>query len=127
MLGRNGAGKSTLMRLLAGQALSSAGRRVEAADLHVGYFAQHQLEQLDDAMSPIEHLARFGGEQMRAAAEQELRSIIWVGSDSAVIGCSSHLRPSPVASARGWSSRRSWLHGRTCCSWTSPPITWISR
>ena len=73
VLGRNGAGKSTLMRLLAGQALSSAGRRVEAADLHVGYFAQHQLEQLDDAMSPIEHLARFGGEQMRAAAEQELR------------------------------------------------------
>ncbi len=73
VLGRNGAGKSTLMRLLAGQALSSAGRRVEAADLHVGYFAQHQLEQLDDAMSPIEHLARFGGEHMRAAAEQELR------------------------------------------------------
>jgi ATP-binding cassette, subfamily F, member 3 len=73
LLGRNGAGKSTLMRLLAGQMLSSAGRRVEAADLRIGYFAQHQLEQLDDATSPIEHLARFGGEQMHAAAEQELR------------------------------------------------------
>ncbi len=73
VLGRNGAGKSTLMRLLAGQAPSSAGRRVEAADLRIGYFAQHQLEQLDDAMSPIEHLARFGGEQMRAAPEQDLR------------------------------------------------------
>jgi ATP-binding cassette subfamily F protein 3 len=73
VLGRNGAGKSTLMRLLAGQAPSSAGRRIEAADLHVGYFAQHQLEQLDDAMSPIEHLARFGGAQIREAAEQQLR------------------------------------------------------
>src|SRR5262245_39492720 len=73
VLGRNGAGKSTLMRLLAGQAAGTAGRRVEAADLRIGYFAQHQLEQLDTEMSPIEHLSRFGGEAMRAAPEQELR------------------------------------------------------
>jgi len=73
VLGRNGAGKSTLMRLLAGQATGTVGRRVEAADLRVGYFAQHQLEQLDNDMSPIEHLARFGGEEMRTSPEQDLR------------------------------------------------------
>ncbi|HKE45803.1 MAG TPA: ATP-binding cassette domain-containing protein [Steroidobacteraceae bacterium] len=73
ILGRNGAGKSTLMKLLAGSIEASDGRRFEAADLCLGYFAQHQLEQLDDAMSPIEHLARHGGARMAAAPEQELR------------------------------------------------------
>jgi ATP-binding cassette subfamily F protein 3 len=73
ILGRNGAGKSTLMKLLAGELPASAGRRVAAADLGIGYFAQHQLEQLDDAMSPIEHLARHGGALMQDAPEQDLR------------------------------------------------------
>jgi len=73
ILGRNGAGKSTLMKLLAGQVEASHGRRTEAADLAIGYFAQHQLEQLDDAMSPIEHLARHGGSYMYGAPEQDLR------------------------------------------------------
>ena len=73
VLGRNGAGKSTLMKLLAGQLTADGGRRSEAADLRIGYFAQHQLEQLDDGMSPIEHLARFGGAYMADAPEQQLR------------------------------------------------------
>jgi ATP-binding cassette subfamily F protein 3 len=73
VLGRNGAGKSTLLKLLAGQLTADAGRRSEAADLRIGYFAQHQLEQLDDAMSPIEHLAGFGGAHVSSASEQQLR------------------------------------------------------
>jgi ATP-binding cassette, subfamily F, member 3 len=72
ILGRNGAGKSTLMKLLAGELPATAGARVAAADLAIGYFAQHQLEQLDDAMSPIEHLARHGA-LMQEAPEQDLR------------------------------------------------------
>src|SRR5690606_25498128 len=47
LLGRNGAGKSTLMKLLAGELAAGDGRRTEARDLKIGYFAQHQLEQLD--------------------------------------------------------------------------------
>ena len=47
LLGRNGAGKSTVMKLLAGQLTALAGTRTEARDLRIGYFAQHQLEQLD--------------------------------------------------------------------------------
>ncbi len=46
LLGRNGAGKSTLMKLLAGELVSASGTRTEARDLALGYFAQHQLEQL---------------------------------------------------------------------------------
>jgi len=73
ILGRNGAGKSTLMKLLAGTLTGSRGRRIEAADLRVGYFAQHQLEQLDPSASPFEHLRRHGGSAMQAAPEQVLR------------------------------------------------------
>jgi ATP-binding cassette subfamily F protein 3 len=73
ILGRNGAGKSTLMKLLADELPASAGRRVQAADLAIGYFAQHQLEQLDDATSPVEHLARHGGALLQGAPEQALR------------------------------------------------------
>jgi ATP-binding cassette subfamily F protein 3 len=49
------------------------GRREPATDLRVGYFAQHQLEQLDDAATPFDHLRRYGGSVMEAAAEQALR------------------------------------------------------
>ncbi len=72
-LGRNGAGKSTLMKLLAGAISAHDGRREQAADLRVGYFAQHQLEQLEDGATPFEHLRRHGGPVMEAAPEQVLR------------------------------------------------------
>ena len=76
LLGRNGAGKSTLMKLLAGELEARAGKRTEARDLRIGYFAQHQLEQLDIAESPIEHLRRHGGEAAARSTEQELRSFL---------------------------------------------------
>jgi ATP-binding cassette subfamily F protein 3 len=76
LLGRNGAGKSTLMKLLAGELEARAGKRTEARDLRIGYFAQHQLEQLDVAGSPLEHLRRHGGEAAVRSTEQELRSFL---------------------------------------------------
>jgi len=56
LLGANGAGKSTLIKLLAGALAPLAGDSVAARDLAIGYFAQHQLEQLDALASPLEHL-----------------------------------------------------------------------
>ncbi len=56
LLGRNGAGKSTLIRLLAGEALPLAGIRREGKGLKIGYFAQHQLEQLRPDESPLWHM-----------------------------------------------------------------------
>jgi len=76
LLGRNGAGKSTLMKLLAGELTSRAGKRIEARDLRIGYFAQHQLEQLTVTESPLAHLRRLGGPQAAKATEQELRSFL---------------------------------------------------
>ena len=58
LLGRNGAGKSTLIKSLAGDLTLLKGERYCAQDLKVGYFSQHQLEQLHMPSSAIEHITR---------------------------------------------------------------------
>ena len=58
LLGRNGAGKSTLIKSLAGDLTLLKGERYCAQDLRVGYFSQHQLEQLHLPSSAIEHITR---------------------------------------------------------------------
>ena len=47
LLGLNGAGKSTFIKLLAGELQAFKGEVTRARELRVGYFAQHQVEQLD--------------------------------------------------------------------------------
>jgi ATP-binding cassette subfamily F protein 3 len=59
LLGPNGAGKSTLIKVLAGTHGVASGERVEPQDVRIGYFAQHQLEQLDVASSPLQHVQRL--------------------------------------------------------------------
>ena len=76
LLGRNGAGKSTLTRALAGLQDLLRGRRTAAQELSIGYFAQHQLEQLDPAASPLEHLKSHGGEALARGLEEEQRSFL---------------------------------------------------
>jgi ATP-binding cassette subfamily F protein 3 len=76
LLGRNGAGKSTVMKLLAGQLSALAGSRTEARDLRIGYFAQHQLEQLKSADSPVQHLSDCSQALGRRAPEADLRDFL---------------------------------------------------
>ncbi len=76
LLGRNGAGKSTVARTLAGEGTLLSGERMEASDLAIGYFAQHQVEQLDGQESPLWHLNRYGGPKIAAAAEAEQRAFL---------------------------------------------------
>ncbi len=59
LLGKNGAGKSTLIKLLASELKPLSGKRVEGKDLRIGYFAQHQLEQLRLNESPLQHMLRL--------------------------------------------------------------------
>lgn len=59
LLGRNGAGKSTLIKALAAELQPLSGKRVEGKDLNIGYFAQHQLEQLRPNESPLQHMLRL--------------------------------------------------------------------
>jgi ATP-binding cassette, subfamily F, member 3 len=76
LLGRNGAGKSTLMKLLAGVLPALGGERAEARDLRIGYFAQHQLEQLLPQESALQNLRRVGADLAARATEQELRDFL---------------------------------------------------
>jgi ATP-binding cassette, subfamily F, member 3 len=56
LIGANGNGKSTLVKLLAGRLAPMSGNVTCAANLKVGYFAQHQLDELDPTASPYDHV-----------------------------------------------------------------------
>jgi ATP-binding cassette, subfamily F, member 3 len=72
LLGPNGAGKSTLIKLLAGTLEMQGGELTRANDLETGYFAQHQVEQLHPARSPLDHLFELAPK----ARELELRNYL---------------------------------------------------
>lgn len=59
LLGRNGMGKSTLSKLLAGRLDALSGRITRAGKLRIGYFAQHQLDELRADETPLDHLRRL--------------------------------------------------------------------
>jgi ATP-binding cassette, subfamily F, member 3 len=72
ILGVNGAGKSTLVKAIASELAPQAGELRRGAGLAIGYFAQHQLDQLRADESPLAHLRRLAPE----AREQELRNFL---------------------------------------------------
>jgi ATP-binding cassette subfamily F protein 3 len=59
LLGANGNGKSTLARFIAGRLAPMAGEWHRAPRFSCGYFAQHQIEELDPEKSAFDHLARL--------------------------------------------------------------------
>ena len=58
LLGKNGNGKSTLAKLLCGKLEAMGGEIVRSRKLSAGYFAQHQLDELDGTATPVQTLAR---------------------------------------------------------------------
>ncbi len=70
LLGANGNGKTTFAKLLAGRLEPLAGKSVRAAKLTVGFFAQHQLDDLDLNATPYEVFARL----MPAAPQAKARA-----------------------------------------------------
>ncbi len=72
LLGSNGAGKSSLIKVLAGDMAPLSGKRLVADALNIGYFAQHQLEQLRLDESPLWHLQKIDPK----ATEKELRNFL---------------------------------------------------
>jgi ATP-binding cassette, subfamily F, member 3 len=58
LLGRNGAGKSTLIKSLQGELALLSGQRYCAQELNIGYFCQHQLEQLSGDETALQHMLR---------------------------------------------------------------------
>ena len=72
LLGPNGAGKSSLIKVLSGQMPALNGKLQNAQDLNIGYFAQHQLEQLRLDESPLWHLQQLD----KQATEKDLRNFL---------------------------------------------------
>ncbi len=59
LLGRNGEGKSTLSKLLAEKLHPMEGRITRAPKLRIGYFAQHQVDELHIDETPLQHVMRL--------------------------------------------------------------------
>jgi ATP-binding cassette, subfamily F, member 3 len=59
LLGRNGEGKSTLSKLLAGKLITMEGRMTQSSKLRIGYFAQHQVDELHIEETPLQHIQRL--------------------------------------------------------------------
>ncbi len=72
LLGRNGEGKSTLSKLLAGKLAASEGRMHRSGKLRIGYFAQHQVDELHLDETPLQHVQRARPEEMQAKLRARL-------------------------------------------------------
>jgi ATP-binding cassette subfamily F protein 3 len=55
-LGRNGQGKSTLSKLLSDRLILMGGRAIKANKLRIGFFAQHQVDELQIKETPLQHM-----------------------------------------------------------------------
>jgi len=72
LLGRNGEGKSTLIKVICGELEKQAGELNRNKHFRAGYFAQHQVEQLNVDQSPIWHIQSLG----EGISEQEARNFL---------------------------------------------------
>jgi len=69
LLGANGNGKSTFARLVGGRLAPMTGRMIRTNKLEVGFFAQHQIDDLEPGGTPYSHVA----ERMRGEVESKIR------------------------------------------------------
>jgi ATP-binding cassette subfamily F protein 3 len=76
ILGANGQGKSTLVKTLVHALPLLNGRQVEGKGLTIGYFAQQELDVLQPADTPLEHLTRLARSLQPQVREQELRNFL---------------------------------------------------
>ncbi len=76
ILGANGQGKSTFIKTLVGEIAVLGGTKVEGKGLAIGYFAQQEMDLLQDDDTPLQVLVRWARERGPDAREQELRDFL---------------------------------------------------
>jgi ATP-binding cassette subfamily F protein 3 len=79
LLGKNGNGKSTLAKLLVGKLQEMGGEIVRSRKLIPGYFAQHQLDEMDSSITPVQTLARYRPKMTETELRTRLGSMGLVG------------------------------------------------
>lgn len=82
LLGKNGQGKSTLSKLLSGRLAAMAGRVVMSSKLRIGYFAQHQVDELFIDETPLDHIKRLRPDEGQARLRARLAGF-GLGADQA--------------------------------------------
>lgn len=82
LLGRNGEGKSTLSKLLSGRLDLMEGNMVSSSKLRIGFFAQHQVDELYVDETPLQHLMRERASEGQAKLRARLASF-GLGPDQA--------------------------------------------
>jgi len=70
LLGSNGNGKSTFAKLVSGRLKTQLGRLQKSSKLKIGFFAQHQLDEMNPEESAFQHLAA----KMTNMGESKVRS-----------------------------------------------------
>jgi ATP-binding cassette subfamily F protein 3 len=83
LLGANGQGKSTLAKLISKRLAPMSGRVVASPKLRIGFFAQHQLDELVEGETPLQHIQRLRPTEKPAALRARLGSV-GIGADIAL-------------------------------------------
>jgi ATP-binding cassette subfamily F protein 3 len=96
LLGANGQGKSTLAKLISGRLAPMTGHRKVSGKLRIGYFAQHQTDELIPRETPIAHMRRLRPD----APSQKLRAMLASG------GTGADIADTPVANLSGGQKAR---------------------
>ena len=109
LVGSNGNGKSTFAKLIGGRLSPLAGKMVRANKLEVGFFAQHQVDDLDADGTPYTHVA----ERMRGEKEASIRARV------AQIGFSGGRADTPIAQLSGGEKARLLMGMAT---WAGPQL-----
>ncbi len=86
LLGQNGNGKSTFAKLIAGKLAPLSGKIYGAAKVEVGYFAQHQLDELNPLKTPYDYIAALMPEATEAQRRTRLGTFGF-GADKADTKC----------------------------------------